>query len=146
MAMTGLAWIIAGVGIVGLVLLVWGWRGRRVGEHIHCRGCEFDLFGSGPTAAACPECGAGPAGPRATAGGVRRRRKGAAGVGLVMTSVAVLLVVGQWSKRVVYAYAPSALLVWVGEDPAARDVLDARRQQGQLSGWEAKRLIAHALD
>jgi len=30
---------------VGLALLLFGLRGRRVGDHPHCWRCGFDLFG-----------------------------------------------------------------------------------------------------
>lgn len=44
--------------VLGLMVLVIGLRGRRVGVEPRCRGCGFDLRGLAVGAGrACPECG-----------------------------------------------------------------------------------------
>ena len=46
------------VAAASAVVLVVGWRGRRVNRHPICRRCEFDLFGRPAEATRCAECGA----------------------------------------------------------------------------------------
>jgi hypothetical protein len=81
--------------VVGAMLLVMGFRGRRTNEHPVCRGCRYDLEGVYPDHAVCPECGLALAG--GVRHGVRRRRPrvvalGAVAllIGLVVAGVAVL--------------------------------------------------------
>jgi len=54
--MTLLLWPLAISGLLGLILLVRGWRGRRIDDHPLCRRCGYDLVASAQ-AANCPECG-----------------------------------------------------------------------------------------
>ncbi|HQY87528.1 MAG TPA: hypothetical protein PK402_02645 [Tepidisphaeraceae bacterium] len=60
--------------LASLILLRRGIRGRRVGDHPHCRRCGFDLFGRPETSHQCSECGANLDDSRAMVIGVRRRR------------------------------------------------------------------------
>lgn len=83
-----------------LVLVVVGWRGRRVGDHPHCRRCEFDLFGLREDAAACPECGADTRSAGTVRIGVRERRRG-----MVLTGAALLLLSGGWLGLVAWGAA-----------------------------------------
>ena len=145
--------MLALVAAMGAGLLVWGWRGRRVGSHPHCRKCGFDLFGSGDDAASCPECGQvlrrdGQPVARARVMGQRRRRWWA----MVSGVLALMIAAGgaaMWhgaSKATVYGWTPSAALVWVVEDELARDDLTRRLGGGQLSDDLATRLVDYALD
>jgi hypothetical protein len=83
---------------LGLLVALVGVRGRRRGDHEHCRRCGFDLSGRPEGAAACPECGADLSRRRATVKGVRHRRPWvtAAGVLLVLLGLSGA---GFWSAR-----------------------------------------------
>ena len=59
---------------IGVPMLVWSWRGRRIDDHPHCRKCGYDLFGSPGDAKACPECGADLKLRKAVRMGARRKR------------------------------------------------------------------------
>ena len=74
-------------GLLGLLLLLRGLLGRRVGTAPHCRNCRFDLTGLYPEHQVCPECGTELTGPRATTRGLRRRR-------WVVFALGVLLLAG----------------------------------------------------
>ena len=146
------AMMLALVGAMGAGLLIWGWRGRRVGAHPFCRKCGFDLFGSGDDAASCPECGQvlrrdGEPVARARVMGQRRRRWWAMVPGVLALVIAIggaLMSYGP-SKVALYGWAPSAALVWVVEDELARDELTRRLGGGQLSDDVATRLVDYAL-
>src|SRR4051812_11886041 len=79
--------------LLGIALLARGMRGRRVGDHPHCRPCGFDLFGLPPAQVRCPECGAdllaGPA--KAVAIGRRLRRVPSLSAGLALLAPALLV-------------------------------------------------------
>lgn len=58
MHLTPLLLILAFAATISGAILLWlGLRGRRVGNHLHCGNCEFDLFGLPADASRCPECG-----------------------------------------------------------------------------------------
>lgn len=65
-------WLFAIPGLVGLLLLIRGWRGCRIDEHPLCRKCGYDLIASA-TAVNCPECGRDLWLPKAIRVGHRRR-------------------------------------------------------------------------
>lgn len=73
----------------GLLLLLAGWRGRRINDHPVCACCKFDLEGSYPESVTCPECGAGLKRDRGVLTGVRRRMPllAATGALLILTSL-----------------------------------------------------------
>lgn len=52
-------WLVVVVMLVGLVLLIVGVRGRRVGQELRCPKCEFDITThfAAHGAVTCPECG-----------------------------------------------------------------------------------------
>ena len=66
--------LIGGLLIGGLVLLVFGLRGRRVDDHPFCRKCRYDLSGLGERPETCPECGVDLAAHAAVRIGRRRTR------------------------------------------------------------------------
>jgi hypothetical protein len=82
-----------------LLLLAWAWRGRHVGDHPHCRKCEFDLFGN-PTAERCGECGTDLMQRRAITAGLRRRRPL-----IALTAVLLLLGALTWGGHSTYSAA-----------------------------------------
>jgi hypothetical protein len=59
--------------LAGVILAAVGARGRRVGDHLHCRACGFDLFGKPESSTRCSECGSDLDARRAVVVGVRRR-------------------------------------------------------------------------
>src|SRR5438552_5497377 len=73
----------------GVWLLVIGVRGRRVGDHPHCRRCGFDLFGLPNTSSRCPECGANLTVRRSTVTGARRSRSFSLGIGLLLALLSI---------------------------------------------------------
>lgn len=87
-----LALFVVGCGVSGAALLALGVRGRRVNDHPHCGRCRFDLSGLDLDAddAACPECGAGLHGERAVRIGMRSPRRAVAGLGGLLTLLALL--------------------------------------------------------
>jgi hypothetical protein len=82
-------WILIAVAGAGCALAARGWRGRRVGDHPFCRGCEFDLFGQPAGSTACPECGRNLSLPNSTSVGMWHPRRGPGTVGLMLLAAAV---------------------------------------------------------
>ena len=77
---------------VSALLVLIGFRGRRVNDHPLCRHCGFDLFGKPSESTVCSECGADLGRRRATQVGQRRRR------GRVLAvAVPVMLLSAAWS-------------------------------------------------
>jgi len=72
--------------LISLIGIALGLKGRRLGEHPHCRRCEFDLFGKPEDSTQCAECGTDLSIRGAIVTGVRRKR-----IGLLLTSGALLL-------------------------------------------------------
>ncbi|MEM6458108.1 MAG: hypothetical protein AAF710_01820 [Planctomycetota bacterium] len=147
----GLLGLLVAFGLLpGVLLLVWGWSGKRVGDHPHCARCRFDLFGVYPGADDCPECGQELWLPGAVVDGqpVRRRRPLVAGAVLVAVSLSLLGVFTAWavSSSTVYAAMPGPLLVRVMEAPEARGEAVSRLQAGTLSAGGARVAIERALD
>lgn len=146
---------LAAVLVAGVVLLVVGWRGRKINDHPVCPGCGFDLVGVYPGVETCPECGAGLKRERGVRVGARRRRKVtlAAGVVLLVVAlvglvpVAVLAAAGSNLDR----YKPVGLLLWEGRNGRA-DVADRagvellrRESAGELDGAAQDRVAAAVL-
>jgi len=90
---SGLALILASVlfgGLPGLVLLGFGLRGKRVGDHPHCRKCNFDLFGKPESTTLCNECGTDLSQSKAVVIGLKHRRRWA----LILACFLLLSAVG----------------------------------------------------
>ncbi len=60
--------------VVGLGLLWFGLRGRRINNHPWCRKCKYDLVGSPEVPVICPECGVDLNKHRSVRIGQRRKR------------------------------------------------------------------------
>src|SRR5688572_21811885 len=80
---------LAGLLLAGLIVLMIGWRGRRIDDHPLCRKCGYDLLGCAQ-AANCPECGRDlRRRGRAIRIGHRRRRWVVTSMGLMMLLLAL---------------------------------------------------------
>lgn len=130
-------------GLLGVLLLALGLRGRRIDDHPICRGCAFDLVGVYPGAARCPECGNQLGSQRSVRSGARRRRRG------MLIAAAPLLAVGLagggfagWAAATNYNWY-SACPDWLLESLA--DSANPARQ-GPAVGELAIRLSAGELD
>jgi hypothetical protein len=80
-----IAW--TGGALLGLRLFWAGTIGSRAGNHPHCRGCDYDLFGS--RWARCPECGRTIAGANAIVRGTRRPNERQAALGAAVIAMQV---------------------------------------------------------
>lgn len=153
---TLLIWAVAGMAVVGLILCILGFRGRRVGDHPVCRRCNFDLSGR-PAADAgaptpCPECGADLTVGKAIATGTHRRCPIIAAVGAVLFMVSgVVIAAHVTSPTALNAYKPISLLVWELEkglwssEADLATEFDRRRTMGTLSASDESLIIDAAL-
>ncbi len=143
------------VALAGLALICRGLWPRRSGSKLFCRRCGYNLAGTDLTtsAARCPECGSALTSQQAIVIGVRRRRWGRVGVGLMLVLVGgtpvVLAGIGRLYQVNYYQYAPLGYVLYEAEsgDPraAARAFaeLDRRLAAGPLAS-DATRRAAHA--
>lgn len=118
--MTGtILWSLLGGIVVGVVLILTGWRGKRLNDHPICRSCGFDLLGVLPDGITCPECGAGLKRPNACRIGERRKRWVAIWVGIaaVLLPAAMIGTVGFGilTGKDFNEYKPTGLLIWEGK-------------------------------
>ncbi len=102
--------------VVGSVLLIVGWRGRRVNRHPVCRQCRFDLEGLYPQVVTCPECGAGLKREKGVRIGSRRRMwpcvvLGGAMVILPVAPLALVLFAAITGSNL-NSHKPLGLLLW----------------------------------
>lgn len=141
--------------LLGVGLLVYGLRGRRINRHPCCRGCGFDLSGTLPDGVTCPECGAGLKRAKAIRNGQRRRVWSVAALGAVL----VLLPLAGISVTVyavltgtdIHRYKPAGLLLWEAKGSneqtlaAVAKEFSRRRQAGELESDTIRRIIDTAL-
>lgn len=121
-----LLWAVLGM-VAAATLLVWGWRGRSIGDEPHCRTCGFNLVGSLPAAATCPECGAGLGGRYSVQRGQRRRHGGLMIAGLCIGLLTAGVIGLGLSRSASWSGMPTYLLRWVYPvDATARQVLADR--------------------
>lgn len=73
--------------VLGVAMLVRGWRGRKVGSDPHCKRCGFNLIGLPPDSTRCSECGADVGERGAIVHGHRTRR-----VGMMIAGACVALI------------------------------------------------------
>ena len=140
--MSGVGSIVAvAAALAGLVLLIVGVRGRRVGDGPRCRRCGYDVSHSDGR---CSECGAVLEG-RAVARGTRRRRwrPAAAGLVLLLAGGALLAVEArrvEWLPKL-----PAAVLMPWRDEPDVRAELIDRLMAGGLTHSQERTIIADAL-
>ena len=141
--------------IAGLMLLITGVRGYRIGDHPVCDRCGFDLFGMPSGVSICSECGSDVAQPRAIRIGHRKRKPGLIVLGILML-LSVTLVAGfvgweTWQNINWEQHLPTFWLIHetASTDPASRDPALAellrRMQAGNLSDGETQKLITRGL-
>lgn len=152
--------LIVALGLsVGVLLAAFGWRGRRVSDHPHCRRCGFDLHGSldghGRTPESCPECGRSLRGVRGVRSGLWRTRPALLGVGVFL----VLVGLGAIGTRAYIAqsnvnlnvYKPAWLLRYEAgrhgtrSSVAALDELIARLHAARLGQPAVDGLVAEGM-
>lgn len=147
---------LAGGFVLGLILTLFGWRGKRVNNHPICRGCGFDLGGVLPDGITCPECGAGLKRSKAIRKGARQRRWVIVTVGAVLALIPILsgavlgyaAITGTDLNR----YKPVGLLRWetqnVGSESADAAAAElARRYRDEEFDADAKAsLVEFILD
>ena len=75
---------------LGIALLIFGLRGKRLDYHPVCRKCKYDLSGL-PDSATCPECGTNLKTPRSTLVGNRRKRPVLIATGLLLILLATFV-------------------------------------------------------
>ena len=133
----------------GLLLLIVGLWGKRVGTEPRCRKCRYNL--TGLTANRCPECGT-EIDAEAVRYGLRRRRWPALvfGSGLLLLSAAGVgaLLYGRAQKIDWYQHYPVRLLLaYAGaDDQAALDELLTRLEKDQIAAGSIPRLAELALE
>jgi hypothetical protein len=108
--------VLVAVVVLGVLLFLWGKRGRRLNNHPQCRDCGFDLDGVYPATITCPECGSGLRRPKAVRDGVRRRMGWLMAVGVLlallpMAPLFTLLYAGATGTNLT-KYTPTGLLLW----------------------------------
>jgi len=79
---------------LGIMLVWWGRRGKKIDEHPVCRKCGFDLVGRPTGSDRCPECGADLRGRKAIAVGNRKLRPFALVLGSCIALLAVCVFAG----------------------------------------------------
>ena len=111
-----IALLFLGTGVLGLILLRRGLRGRRIGDHPVCRKCGFDLYGLPQDRKVCPECGADLAANNAILIGHKQRRPALiyTGGALALLFVCVAGLVGNLVFRQMdwEQVKPTAWLAW----------------------------------
>lgn len=104
-------WLIicALVALAGLLRIVHGIRGRRVGDHPYCAKCGFDLFGKPPESTRCAECGADLDALKSLVIGQRQRDARQVSIGLAMLLIGgVLLGAGTMFELKIGTMSPPA--------------------------------------
>ncbi|MBN1513574.1 MAG: hypothetical protein JXB13_16280 [Phycisphaerae bacterium] len=143
--------LVAVLGIVGVVLLVRGVRGRRVGDHPLCARCGYDLFGSTPETTTCPECGADRTQPGAVRIGRLQRRRGSIIAGVILLVPVGALVSASMSRVNWIQITPVSWLrasARAGTGPASDRALKElvrRLNASELSSEQVDTLVSDAL-
>lgn len=155
-----IAGVLFAVIALGVVLAVWGRRGRKVNNHPQCRDCGFDLEGVYPASVTCPECGSGLKRPGAVRNGVRKRMAWVTVLGLLIALLPLapmaVLVYAAVTGTNIARYTPTGILLWQTRisSPAVNktiaDELISRLEKKELdksqSGMVADRVLAMQAD
>ncbi len=153
---TGLFLLITLPALLGILLLVLGWVGKRINNHPICRECHYDLIGADPASTRCPECGANIENEHAIYKGERRKRPYflAGGSALVLLACG-LIALSLWApvKNINWnQYKPDWWLTMNTESGDQQVVGDAllilldRYKEGDLSSSRVQTLIKRGLD
>lgn len=107
-----LIWTVAAVlGLISVLLIVLGYRGKKVDGHPLCRTCRHDLHGSTNAVRNCPKCGRPLRYHKDVVVGNRRKQKGRIGKGVSGVFIAFVIAV--------FAAFPAARqLDWLPELPS----------------------------
>jgi hypothetical protein len=124
--------------VVAIVLIVFGLRGRRIGDHPVCRKCGFDLSGKPSASIYCAECGADLGEVDAVAYGQHYRHKGVLVTGLVMLVFFGSLVGSKVGTLNTLRYAPFR---WVAGRARSADVEIRNAAHDEMD----RRVLANAL-
>lgn len=153
---TQLVLVFLGAIALGLLLVLWGVRGKRLNDHPVCRQCRFDLSGMYPGERTCPECGAGLVRDKSVRIGQRRKRwiPIALGVPLALAPGAMLglLTFAMLTGRDVNSYKPVNLLLFEGRRgsetiaSAAAAELIRRYDRNSLGPEQVAEIVAAALE
>lgn len=153
---------IAALGLLSVLLLVFGFRGRRINDHPVCRKCRFDLTGVvpggafTPGTARCPECGTVLDQPSTVRVGERVKRPLAVVVGVLFLLLSLgsggyfgFLVFGSSAmnpSKPVVVLTLEARYGGAVRGAAALKELDARVIAGTLSNAQIASLVERALE
>lgn len=146
-----MSWLIVALSagfVVGLVLLVVGLRGRRVGDEPRCRKCKYDL--TGLDSDRCPECGHAIT-QKTTVHGFRRRRRALWLPGALLMAVSLSVAgyggyqAAQWKT---YRDYPVFMLRWkaANGDFRAANALNNRIRRGALQPEQLRSFADTAID
>jgi hypothetical protein len=98
--------------IVGISLIVVGYRGSRIGDQPVCQKCGFDLSGKPSASIHCGECGADLGEFGAVVYGHRRRRRGMLITGVVMLVFFGAPTASKLGAMTALQYAPFRWVAW----------------------------------
>lgn len=150
-------WLPIDVALVGVALLLTGWRGRQIDQHPLCPRCGFDLFGKPRlTNIVCPECGLRIRSIRNVRIGHREARRGLIylSLALILPSLLMLSIAGTMAARGIewIRFEPVSWLINDGEvtrsstnQHPAIDELSRRISNGELSTQQLNDVLDHAL-
>jgi hypothetical protein len=138
--------------ILGLLMLIFGLRGKLLDHHPVCRRCRYDLIGSSQLGLQCPECGADLlCSSRAIRIGNRRRRPMLIVIGTLLVTLSIGTGGFQLWGANLNSYKPFWLVHMEATTPTlasqagALDELLARTTNGSLSTSQLDSLMDSAL-
>ncbi len=142
--------------LLGLIVVVCGFRGRLVNNHPHCRGCGFDLHGiTLESSTRCPECGRLiSTGGQTTRNGRRKKQRGLLAFGVMLTLVGFVGVsypmwskIPAWKNINWYEHLPESMLISMSTrgNASALSELHARMITDSLSDAGLNQMLTFAL-
>jgi len=133
-------------GVIGLVFVTIGLRGRRTGSEPRCKSCEYNL--TCLTSDRCPECG-NPVTPPNVVRGLRRKRPISLCVGAVLLALAMTALIERARRTNWYPHLPFRVLLILGQRDDPMALLELRyRFNGEhgLSDSQLRMLATACLD